>query len=108
MALELVAGVWGEEVVPFTVAAGSHPEKEANFSGQTESLKELGQEKGKTFVVVGDGQSLDEMIDGISDSHRKKGEALHQEVGLETGITGKEFIAPVTPQNGFDLGGGQA
>jgi hypothetical protein len=108
VAVEFVPDLGGQEIATLRISAGAHPEKEANFSGKSQTFEKLGEKEGDALVIVGDGHSLDEMIDGIPHSHRKKGEALHQEVGLETGITGKEFISPVTPQNGFDLGGGQA
>jgi hypothetical protein len=95
MALELVAGIGGEKVVPFAVATGSHPEKETNFSGQTESFEELGHEKRKTFVVVGDGKALDEMVDGNADTYGEKGEALDEKMGLKAGVSCKQFISAI-------------
>jgi hypothetical protein len=95
MALELVAGIGGEKVVPFAVATGSHPEKETNFSGQTESFKELGHEKRKAFVVVGDGKALDEMVDGNADAYGEKGEALDEKMGLKAGVSCKKFISAI-------------
>jgi hypothetical protein len=89
MALELVACIGGEEVVPFAVATGSHPEKKANFSWQTESFEELGHEKRKAFVVVGYGQALDEMVDGNADAYGEKGEALDEKMGLKGGVSCK-------------------
>jgi hypothetical protein len=95
MALELVPSVGGEEVVPFAVATGSHPEKETNFSGQTESFQELGHEKRKAFVVVGYGKSLDEMVDGNADAYGEKGEALDKKMGLKAGVSCKKFISAI-------------
>jgi hypothetical protein len=95
MALELVAGIGGEKVVPFTVATGSHPEEETNFSGQTESFEKLGHEKRKAFVVVGDGKALDEMVDGNADTYGEKGEALDEKMGLKAGVSCKQFISAI-------------
>jgi len=95
MALELMAGIGGEEVVPFAVATSSHPEKETNFSGQTESFEELGHEKRKAFVVVGDGQALDEMVDGNADAYGEKGESLDEKMGLKAGVSCKQFISAI-------------
>ena len=46
VALELLSSVGGEEVVAFTVAAGSHPEQKTNFRGQTEPFEKLSHDKG--------------------------------------------------------------
>jgi hypothetical protein len=89
MALELVPSVGGEKVVPFAVAAGPHPEKETNFSGQTESFEELGHEKRKAFVVVGYGKALDEMVDGNAYTYGEKGEAFNEKMGLKAGVSCK-------------------
>jgi hypothetical protein len=107
MALELVAGIGGEEVVPFAVATGSHPEKETNFSGQTESFQELGHEKRQTFVVVGDGKALDEMVDGNADAYGEKGEAFNEKMGLKAGVSCKQFISTIPAENGLHLSSGQ-
>ena len=107
MALELVASIGGEEIVAFAISARSHPEKKTNFGGQTESFEELGHEKRKAFVVVGDGQALDQMVDGHPDSDGKKGEPFHEQMGLEAGVAGKQFIPPIPAQNGFYFSGGQ-
>jgi hypothetical protein len=107
MALELVAGIGGEEVVPFAVAAGPHPEKETNFSWQTESFEELGHEKRKAFVIVGDGKSLDEMVDGNANAYGKKGEALDEKMGLKAGVSCKQFISAIPAENGLHLSSGQ-
>jgi hypothetical protein len=106
MALELDASVGGEKVVPFAVAAGPHPEKETNFSWQTESFEELGHEKRKAFVVVGDGKALDEMVDGNADAYGEKGEALDEKMGLKAGVACKKFVPPIAAQNGFYFSGG--
>jgi hypothetical protein len=95
MALKLVPSVGGEKVVPFAVATGSHPEKETNFSWQTESFQELGHEKRKAFVVVGYRQALDEMVDGNADAYGEKGEALDEKMGLKAGVTCKQFISAI-------------
>jgi len=95
MALELVPSIGGEKVVPFAVAAGPHPEKETNFSWQTESFEELGHEKRKAFVVVGYRQALDEMVDGNADAYGEKGEALDEKMGLKAGVTCKQFISAI-------------
>jgi hypothetical protein len=95
MALELVAGIGGEKVVPFAVAAGPHPEKETNFSGQTESFEELGHEKRKAFVVVGYGKALDEMVDGNANAYGEKGEAFNKKMGLKAGVSCKKFISAI-------------
>jgi hypothetical protein len=107
MALELVAGVGGEEVVPFAVAAGSHPEKKTNFSWQTESFEELGHEKRKAFVVVRDGQALDEMVNGNANTYGEKGEAFDEKMGLKTGVPCKQFISAIPAENGLHLSSGQ-
>jgi len=95
MALELVPSIGGEKVVPFAVAAGPHPEKETNFSWQTESFEELGHEKRKAFVVVGYGKALDEMVDGNADTYGEKGESLDEKMGLKAGVTCKQFISAI-------------
>lgn len=82
--------------MPFAVATGSHPEKETNFSGQTESFQELGHEKRKAFVVVGDGKALDEMVDGYADAYWEKGEALDEKMGLKAGVSCKQFISAIS------------
>ena len=95
MALELVASIGGEEIVAFAISARSHPEKKTNFGGQTQPFEELGHEKRKAFVVVGDGKALDEMVDGNADTYGKKGEALDKKMGLKAGVSGKQFISAI-------------
>jgi hypothetical protein len=106
--VELCAGVGGEEVAALRVAAGAHPEEETDFRGKTEAFDELGEEKRKAFVVVGDGQALDEMVDGVADGDGEEGESFDEKMSLEAGVAGKEFVAAVAAEDGFDLGGGEA
>ena len=73
-AVKLVADFGGEQVLAFRVSAGPHPEEETDFRRKTEAFDELGQKERKTFVVMGHGQALDEMIDGIADRDREEGE----------------------------------
>ncbi len=107
MALELVASIGGEEIVAFAISARSHPEKKTNFGGQTQSFEKLRHDEGKTFVVVRDGKALDQMVDGHPDSDGKKGEPFHEQMGLEAGVAGKQFIPPIPAQNGFYFSGGE-
>jgi len=95
VALELLASIGGEELVAFAISARSHPEKKTNFGGQTQSFEELGHEKRKAFVVVGDGKALDEMVDGNAYTYGEKGEALDKKMGLKAGVSGKQFIPAI-------------
>ena len=108
MALELLASIGGEEIVALAISARSHPEKKTNFGGQTQSFEELSHNEGKTFVVVGDGKALDEMVDGDADAYGEKGEAFDEQMGLEAGVACKKFVPPIPAQNGFYFSGGQA
>ena len=107
VALELLASIGGEEIVAFAISARSHPEKKTNFGGQTQSFEKLRHDEGKTFVVVRDGKALDQMVDGHPDSDGKKGEPFHEQMGLEAGVAGKQFIPPIPAQNGFYFSGGE-
>jgi hypothetical protein len=49
---------------------------------------------------------LNEVIDGEADSHRKKGEAFDEKMGLEAGVACKKFVPPIAAQNGFYFSGG--
>ena len=108
MALELLASIGGEEIVALAISARSHPEKKTNFGGQTQSFEELSHNEGKTFVVVGDGKALDEVIDGDADAYGEKGEALDEKMGLEAGVACKKFVPPIPAQDGFYFSCGQA
>jgi hypothetical protein len=55
MALEFVADIRGEKIIPLGIAACAHPEEEADFGRQAESFEKLGENKGHTFVVMRDG-----------------------------------------------------
>jgi hypothetical protein len=50
---------------------------------------------------------LDEVIDGNANSHRKKGEAFDEKMGLEAGVACKKFVTPIAAQNGFYFSCGQ-
>ncbi len=50
---------------------------------------------------------MNEVIDGEADSHRKKGEAFDEKMGLEAGVACKKFVPPITPKDGFYFSGGQ-
>lgn len=107
VALELVAGVGGEEVVPLAVAAGTHPKEKTNFSGQAESFEELGEEEREAFVIVGDGQALDEVVNSDANPDGKEGEALDKEMGLKAGVTGEKFVPAISTEDGFDFSSGE-
>ena len=107
VAMELLAGIGGEEIVALAIPAGSHPKKEADFGGKTEPFQKLGHEKRKAFVVVGNGEALDQMIDGDTDANGEEGEAFDEEVSLETGISREKFVSPVATENGFYFSGCQ-
>jgi hypothetical protein len=103
MALELLAGIWREEIVALRIAAGSHPKEETDFCREAEPFQELSHKKRKTLVVVGNGEALDEVIDGDPDADGKKREAFYEEVGLEAGISCKQFIPAVSAKHGFNF-----
>jgi len=107
-AVELVAGVGRKKIPALRVATGPHPKEEANFRRKAEALDELGQKERKTFVVMGNGEALDDVIDGIAYGDGKEGKAFQQEMGLEAGVAGKEFVPAVPAQDGFDLRGGES
>jgi hypothetical protein len=103
MALELLAGIWREEIVALRIAASSHPKEKTDFCGEAEPFEKLGHEKGKALVVVRNGEALDEVIDGDPDADGKKREAFHEEVSLEAGISCKKFISAVSAKHGFNF-----
>ena len=107
-AVELVAGVGGEKVPTLRVAASPHPKEETNFRRKAQALDELGQKEGKTFVVMGNGEALDDVIDGIPHGDGQEGKAFQQQMGLEAWVTGKEFVPAIPAEDGFDLGGGES
>jgi len=106
-AVELVAGVGGKKIPTFRVAAGPHPEEETNFRGKAQAFDKLSQEERETFVVVGDGKTLDDVVDRVADGYREKGKAFQKKVGLETRVAGKQLIPAIPAQHGFDLGGSE-
>jgi hypothetical protein len=105
--VELIAGVGRKQIPAFRIATGAHPKEETNFRRKAQALDELGQKEGKTFVVMGDGEALDDVIDGITNGYRQEGEPFQQEVRLEAGIAGEQLVSAVPAKDGFNLGGGE-
>ena len=56
---------------------------------------------------MGDGQALDEMVDGDADAYGEKGEAFHEQMGLKAGVAGKKLIPSVSTENGFYFSSGE-
>ena len=103
----MAAGIGGEEIVSLAIAASSHPKEKTDFCGQAEPFQELRHDKRKTLVVVGNGEALDQMIDGDSDTDGKKREPFHKKVGLEAWVSCKKFIPSVSAKYGFYFSGCQ-
>jgi hypothetical protein len=55
MALEFVADIRGEKIIPLGIAACAHPEQEADFGRQAESFEKLSENERDTLVVMRDG-----------------------------------------------------
>lgn len=107
VAVELVAGIGGEEIVALAISAGSHPKEETDFCGKAETFEKLCHEKGKALVVVGNGKAVDQVIDGDPDADGKERESFNEKVGLEAGISCKKFISSVSAKYGFYFSGCQ-
>ena len=103
VAVKFVADIWRKQVVTLGIATSPHPKEKADFGGKAQTFEELGHEKRKAFVVVGDGKALDEMVDGNADAYREEGKTLDEKVGLKAGVAGEKFIPSVSAQHGFHL-----
>ena len=55
VAVKFVADIWRKQVVTLGIATSPHPKEKADFGGKAQTFEELGHEKRKAFVVVGDG-----------------------------------------------------
>jgi hypothetical protein len=108
MALEFVANIWGEKIIPLGIAACSHPKEEADFGRQAESFEKLGENEGDALVVMRYREALENMVNGVADADGKKGEAFDKKMSLKAWISCEKFIPAVSTENGFDSTGCEA
>jgi hypothetical protein len=92
-----------QEVPSFGVTASPHPQEKANFRRKPQSFDKLGQKEGEALVVVGDRETLNHVVDGVTECHGQKGETLQEKVGLKGGVSGKELVPAISTEDGFDL-----